>query len=361
VSRAIKMETRSSKRRRISQQTESVLASLLQLLVENDVLGAEDLESLSLVSKELHRTVSSDFLWKSVCHIHFPCTRTVPGEIVAKRGHRWLYWQWWRSKPFYDLPAEFRPPFGLVIDPMPQPSCKANDLVLYAHVKYRGECIGSFTIQDNDIASLVEQDGELCIPLSNPKILCPAEFHDCSFIDLDSFDKEAQSSYDGETRFALCTRNISIQDFTVTVHMFRSTDQTFCSILDTRGCCPGRVCCACPLVTKGSNVTVDSTVDAEKPTEKGSFCIKKGGPLALMESPLSDEIRTRLGSKTLHLEVSIHYDVVPSGHLAVTGLSLEAEEGFGCLPCFRLAHSPSESSNGATFLHVLSQLKARAI
>lgn len=138
------------------------LANVLPFLVEQNVLSGKDLEALIATSKEIWQECSThtNVWWKILCMKHYPCTKDIPSELIDRIGYRRLYWIW-ESK---QIGKKVTPPnFGpaeLPLPPPPSPSCSLENVMLFGHVKYKGQILSSFTLSKEELADFFHNRAE---------------------------------------------------------------------------------------------------------------------------------------------------------------------------------------------------------
>ena len=176
--------------RQIFPPNEAMLPMILA--VQSGFLGGMDLKRLGSVSKDLRTAATDDKVWQDLCHKKYSFTRLDPTKaIAAKFGYRWLYWQWNAGRQ-EQVPG---------VDPLPPPSCTADDIVLFLHVSYEEKEILSTTIEGENLNTLLERK-RLTIPFA------PAIF----------LDDKKKDEY--------------VANFRVQISMFRTSDEAMCHICD---------------------------------------------------------------------------------------------------------------------------------
>jgi hypothetical protein len=175
-----------------SKGNETLLASVLPLLVNSNVLFGEDLEAMVLTCKDLQAVAMQDSLWKTLCNAIYPeAVDFLPATVVEKAYFRNLYHGW--KGP---LPCSVAPPLAA-------PSCTFDDIELTAYVTYRGKLIAKFPLTSHRWYS-------------------------------DQFVHDFNHPVVVECRDAPGRRFIG-EDFHVKV-LLRKTDESMCCILDVPGC-----------------------------------------------------------------------------------------------------------------------------
>jgi hypothetical protein len=288
--------TATNKRRRISgveTEKKQTLASLLHLLVQNEFIGGDELETLALVSKDLHRAATSEEIWKALCYVQYPGTRDLPLEtILTKAGYRSLYGRWWKAKPFPLVPS----------GPMPPPSCTIDDIVMVVHIYYKKQVIFATSLEGDQLDPFVKFGAlELNIRMKDPVFV--------------------REDFDLYRDYLL-----------LKVHIFRSTDETMFCIFD-RG------------------------VEIEFLDRPFHDCVEMRCDdvfSALLPTPLTAEILSRIRGTRINMEADIETDRGRGRSILFTGLSLYLSTSRGTEDDF-FDEAAEFEMNGVTILHLLSQ------
>lgn len=321
-----------------------MLVSFIQLLVDNGVLGIPELSKLIFLSRAVRDATLDDTIWASLCNREFPNTKFLPRDIFFSKGHLWCYMQWKAGI------AEQRPS-----RPLPPPSCTANDIVLYIHLKHRGKPFASVPILGELMETLVTE-GSVDCGIVKPATLGKAEWH---------FTNDEASQYEKgtlETPLYAWWSEFDQREFDVSIHMLRLTDLAMSCVFSPR---PGdRECLEGVKVhpKPGKVLTPQTEFDLSKGQQWSNLSF---GPWSLTQSlpmkqtALAAEIKSRLPNPVV-FSFDCQFSVVEGGLLAVTGFTIELmkmsgidEDGhpetFDC--------RKEEASHGVTLLHILSELQ----
>jgi hypothetical protein len=166
----------------------------LQVVIGSGVLGGNDLELLALVSKDLNRDATNDVVWKHLCATVHPCISLMDAEMMDRASYRGLYWQW------------SAPPMARVTRSLPSPSCKAEDLAIFVSI---------YDVEGGHANCIKIRGRKLEVLLDEGEVTC--RFKDPSRHVVDRRGRRRP------------------RHFWATVHMFRYSDMSLCSICDHRG------------------------------------------------------------------------------------------------------------------------------
>jgi len=315
------MDNNIIKRRRLVESSEGMLEDVLPLLIENAFLDGKDLEILAMTSKELHKAATNDSLWRSLCHSHFPFTKTIELSEREVMGHRWWYWECQVGPPSDDDA------------PMPPPSCNLEDVSIVVNVIYKGKAMSSIIFHSDELDHLI-REGSVRIPIPVPLVFGRADKWQRNR------GKYIPESWPNQS------------DLYMTMTILRSNDKVM------TGMC--KICTKddefVPIEASSLNGTEDgytllSNIDLGSVKKGLVYCGDHEG-FCLRNSPLAFEILSRMLVPAVYFNVEIELDLYEGKHVAATGLLVKTEEYDDNAVIF----SDFESRHGVTLLHYLSEL-----
>lgn len=244
---------------------------------------------------------------------------------------------------------------------MPPPSCTADDLELYVHLKYKGKPLFSTIVCDEFLNTLVTE-GSIGFYLTEPAVLGKAEWEQFSAKDISDYEKGTlekplEALWDG----------LDAEEFDISIHMFRYSDSTMACVLrpspeDTNLWDDGIMVHPKPGKTLTPQTEFDLSREQEPSTISfGDRYFPEHPPLK--RSSLANEIKRRLPDPVFF---SFYCDigVVDGGMFAITGFDIEMLKLEGTVEQSEIDNfdcRKEEATHGVTLLHILSEIQGTSV
>ena len=338
-----------------SNAKDSLLASIVQVLVDTGYLEVADVGKLAQTTRELNTATTDESIWVSLCEREGIKAQDFPRSILEAKGHCWLYQHW--SCPV----VKRRPPR----DRLAPPSCTADQIHFSLHLRHKGAPIYSQVVSGEDLSEFLGK-GNSTWPLKSPIIIGKAEW-ETTPLDLLTY----RYGYEPGDRLGLpvVCPTLDFHQLDVRIHMLRCTDSAMCCVFKSKPKRKDIRFIVHPLV-KCERITPQARLDLSRPYDRVSCSL---GPspqdafdsLPLRDSLLSNEIMMRF-AEPLGFSCDIGFDFVDTNgedHMAITAIQIGAlyprlhENKLSS----ELAHFESEQEamkHGVTLLHILSELQA---
>lgn len=299
------METRSkSKRRRDDEVAQEGLASIIQILVDNQLINHVELGALAQVSKQLQAVATHDTVWESLCTTESVCVRDLLQSGQSKMGARLVYKKWISGSiirtPLTNLSC------------LPFPSCTINDLTIYFNISYGTNKL-DFKVTGPSISILFEKWAVGINPgfFSN-EIL---RFGQAKWLE-GCFDDDEVIEIREEENTGFPLSDLDFSKLNVKVRMFRRTDDALISIFDSDST-NSRVIqrgCVQPLRTVGESLSNTSIFDLSQEQTPTIVSLYPAVPvvcqgLALKTSNHAMEVKSRL-QDPIYFGVNLHLKVI---------------------------------------------------
>ena len=349
----------SSDDRSDSHYSQSLLASVVQLLVDSGHLLVPEVGNLAQVSRELHHVTRDDLIWASLCRRHWIGTRHIPRHSLLENGHFRLYKQW--LSPM----VKRRPPSRLsrfctqysVYNLIPKqrqrptrfpPTCTPDQLQLHVLVKYKGISVVSECITGEGMERFCTNGG-IGLRFHRPFIFGKAVW--------ESSEEDMEQYLNGNTARGLDIGCLEFDrdQFEVIIHYFRTTDSTMLCLLHQKAT-------DCPQEYFPVRLHPDY-IDYHEEQERGLLEIGPYRADDLKGLPLR---KTREAAEILHrfpepidLACYVIFKMVRRGHFAMTEMYLDAmkKSKNGVITVERFKSLQEEKEHGVTLLHILSELQ----
>lgn len=347
----------SSKRRRFELEGNDTnddrcsLDFIVNILAENNFLGAKELLILGQTSKQLHQTcIGDDTLWASLCRYRWPCTKFVPKALLENQGQGsflqlYKLWNSGIAEPFS------RPPLS-------PPSCTADDICLFVHMGYKGAPLIDLNITGREMLTPLLDHGSVEITLENPVVLGAAEWNFLPH----QVDRTVNMYRTYHYGLPIQCKHLNWMEFDASIHCLRLTDSAMICLLKSKtpGCDEsdepiGRGG-AHPLVQESEPFSTDCQFDLSKPHIFHSLTFPGGVP-PLGESQMVSEILSRI-RHLVYFKLSANLRIIDPNLVEIYSVRLEVysnpdhnEHGF-------MGSIFAGEPDGVSLLHILSELQA---
>jgi hypothetical protein len=202
------MQTRRSvKRKRDAEAAQELLPKVLEILVQNAVIGASSLGALGQTNKKHHRFARSNYAWAPLCIHMWPNTASVPKAVISRQGgfraffkHRYYS----ATQPVFGKPSKLAPP-----------SVTANDLMLLIDFQKKGKSLYSTSITGDELLPLLK-NGEMRHVTKESAVV------------LGDVEQRGEAGIDGEIDFGPVGYNG--EDYDVSIQLVRLNDSHTCCL-----------------------------------------------------------------------------------------------------------------------------------
>jgi hypothetical protein len=301
----------------------------IRVVVDNEFLDVMDLEALAMLSKDFYQMATKDEFWERLCRRQFPCTALLPAPFLASieesSSYRRHYWMWMKGAP--PSPDGQFPLCGgggmLAVFKSPW-----SGLHMFFHMHdTAGAPLAWGTLQGEELKPLFKRwngftlpydawyphfNLSIALPPGSIRILGPARFWDDVRGQFITNENPMPIIYE-DLGSPCSTDGLSDIAVTVTVHLFRSTDNQMRCVADSH-CTLHELPWACPLGAQDV-VTANTQIDFSRPCDTGN---------------LSDEIRERttdLNGVQSPFRVRVKLEIIQDGLLAITGFQVQFLQG----------------------------------